>query len=341
MHRSARMLGLEYIGEKLALTAPWEALHERDNVRANASLLGAGAGAALGAGLYARSRPGVRAAMGHAGEAASEFAKNLLQPGRAAVLDAARVKGGLSPQAQEAVAAQAKAIADQVRAKGLDPATARIAVAGLGGSGKGTLAKALSAELGIDAVELDELTKGLRPMSNTLEETFGDASNNMLRPGMIADQKRVMSELDPDMFDAVIRLDRDPSRINEQLINRGRGAWQADLLDNGRSQRVLNKAFDASGGEALDMGDGVAMKFRPEEGFGLGAALDADLGRMGIKADGMSQFEKLQKTVDPSGPALKGVAGEVNWDELSRLGGAVGGIGAVGGSAGYVAGNHS
>lgn len=340
MNRAARMVGVRYI-EKVALTAPWEVLHERDNVQANSALIGAGLGTALGAGMYAKSRPGIRAALSHAGQSTVDYVKNLLQPGRQSIIDAARSSGGMSAEARAQVAEQAKLIAAKIREAGLDPEQARIAVAGLGGSGKGTLAAELARELGIKSVELDDLTKGLRPAANTLEETFGTAQNNLLKPGLIAEQKRVMTELDPDMFDAVIRLDRDPARIREQLISRGRGAWQSDLLDNDKSQKVLNYAFDNIKGDAFDAGDGVALKLRPAEGFGLKEKLHADMASRGIDPGEASQFENIQRVVAPRSPAFKGVAGEANWDELSRLGMSVGGAGVVGGSAGYVAGTHS
>jgi len=323
--------------EKLAFSNPFA--REEDNTARNLAVGGGLLGTALGAGSYALRKPGIRAALGHAFPGVVEARNAIMQPGRKAVLDQVLEQStGVHEAARMEIERQAKFIAEQMQAAGLDPKAARIAIAGLGGSGKGTLARALKEQLGIDAVELDDLTKGMRPFTNTLEEALGTPETTKLRRGMMYDQKRVTTELDPDIFDAVIKLKRDPERIKQQLYGRGRGAWQADLMDMDRSQAVLDRSFDLSRGNALEVGDGVALKLRPQEGFGLREALDADLATKGVRPDGMSQLQKLQKSVDPKRLALNGVAGEFKLDELGQAAGATLGGGALLGTAGYMAG---
>jgi hypothetical protein len=89
-----------------------------------------------------------------------------------------------------------------------------------------------------------------------------------------------------------LHIRKDPEAVKQQLIQRGRSAGAAAILDYAKAGRVGNLAFDTLAGDAVDLGDGVVMKVRPREGWGS-EALDQQLRAKGIDPEQLSRHEKL------------------------------------------------
>lgn len=311
-------------------------MKERENERRNKALAGASVGVGAGLGAFALSKPGIRATMKNVLKNNADEAAELINKPRAGMI--AEIGEDTAKDYEATLRAQAKVIAAQLRDKGIDPATARIGVAGIGGSGKSTLARMVAEEASMDARSLDDLTKGpsslVRNQLATAVEKL-KSSGKDLATGSVYDQKRILTELNPDHFDAIVNIQRPVARAEKQLIERGRGAWQADMLDNDKAQRMTDYAFNASKGDATDLGDGVAVKLKPEGGFGLSDTLREELRANGVNADGMSQIRQIQKAMDPSSVAFNGLASELDTKQVGLAAAAAAIPGIAGAGVGY------
>lgn len=195
--------------------------------------------------------------------------------------DAQAIPANVTSAAQRA----AQALAE----RGIDPAQLRIAVDAPSGAGKTVLSKALAQQLGVKHYGLD-----WRPNMRMHQLMGGGDIENMPhapRAGEIVEHQQLLRSYDPELFDAAIHIRRDPATIKQQLLQRGRGARTADLLDYDKSIAVGGLAFDTLGGEMVDLGDGVQLKLRPREGWGN--SLDQQLMQRGIDPNGLSRHEKL------------------------------------------------
>jgi hypothetical protein len=222
------------------------------------------------------------------------------------------------------VLAQARAAQQALAAKGMDPKALRFAVDAPSGAGKTVLSKALAQEMGLQHHGLD-----WRPHAG-LHQLLGggDVERMPYTPhaGDVLEHQQLLRSYDPSAFDVAIHINRAPEQIKQQIIQRGRDARMADLLDYDKSIAVGNRSFDTLGGDAVDLGGGVMMKIRPEAGWG--DALDQQLAAAGIDGNGLSRHEKLlslQANQRTTGAGwLPYTRNPFDQDEMNKLRGAAG-----------------
>lgn len=177
-----------------------------------------------------------------------------------------------------------------LQARGLDPKALRYAVDAPPGTGKTTLSRAMAQQMGVKHYGLDWLP------GNRWKRFFGGSHIEDMprapRAGEILEHYNLLRSYDPEMFDVAVHIKKDPEIVKQQIINRGRSAGAAAIMDYGKSNRVGDLAFDSLQGDASDLGNGVFMKTRPSEGWGAGQ-LDQQLTQAGIDPTGLSRHEKL------------------------------------------------
>jgi hypothetical protein len=184
----------------------------------------------------------------------------------------------------------ASQIGQTLSGRGLDPKSLRIAVDAPPGAGKTTLSRALAQQLGVKHYGLDWLP------GNRWKRFLGGAHIEDMprapRAGEVLEHYNLLRSYDPELFDVALHIRRDPEQIKQQLIQRGRSAGAAAILDYDKASRVGNLAFDTLAGDAIDLGNGVVMKVRPREGW-AGEGLDEQLRDLGVNPAGLSRHEKL------------------------------------------------
>jgi len=190
----------------------------------------------------------------------------------------------------ESVLGTAAQVHQHLKDRGIDPTTLRIAVDAPPGSGKTTLSRALARQLGIQHYGLDWLPH------NKLHSVLGGGRIEKMprapRAGEILEHYNLLRSYDPELFDAVFHIAKDPQTIKQQLLDRGRSAGVSTVMDYDKSLAVGRLAFDTLAGEPVDLGNGTLMKLRPREGWG-GDQLDAALEQLGVDPAGLSRHEKL------------------------------------------------
>jgi len=200
----------------------------------------------------------------------------------------------------EPAMSMASQIGQALAERGLDPRTLRIAVDAPPGTGKTTLSRALAQQLGVKHYGLDWLP------GNRWKRFFGGSHIEDMprgpRAGEVLEHYNLLRSYDPELFDAAIHIRKDPAEVKQQLIQRGRSAGAAAILDYDKANRVGDLAFDTLSGDAIDLGNGVVMKLRPREGWGA-ARLDEQLRSLGVDPARLTRHEKLlslsegQKTI--------------------------------------------
>lgn len=126
--------------------------------------------------------------------------------------------------------------------KHLDPATARIGIGGLPGTGKTEMASELARNLGMKHHDAD-LSLGKAPVP----------------PGSVAERYDMLVNNDPEQFDALMHLKRPGS---------GRGPETAKLLNLPAVEQASQHQFAAARGKELHPTETAWMKLKPQEGFG-------------------------------------------------------------------------
>ncbi len=279
--RARRELGGPFVGAPPAARSVtpahrpgFAASPETTAVLKSASLpLAAGIGIplAIGGGILA-SKPGIRA------DIADRFGK----PGDIHQKD---IEQAIPDEVQGHASRAAQALAE----RGINPAGLRIAVDAPSGAGKTVLSKALAQQLGLRHHGLD-----WRPNLRMHQMMGGgDIEKTPYAPhaGEILEHQQLLRSYDPELFDVAIHIHKDPATIRQQVLKRGRGARTHDLLDYEKSIGVGRKAFETLGGDAIDLGGGVMMKVRPQEGWGN--ALDQQLAQQGIDPSNLTRHQKL------------------------------------------------
>jgi hypothetical protein len=288
----------EITAEKVGFSLPRMPWQDKDTTwetRGRAG--GAALGGALGLGAIAALHPSVRRSVGHWALTAPEDA-GFLRRALSKKFKAPEV-GTFDP---EALRPHVQNLVSQLTEQGVDPATARIAVSGTGGTGKSTLARMLSEEMGMDHVEMDPLVRSLIP-KNRMEKYF---EHSPPKPGTIYEQIRVLAETDPDRFDAIVHLERPASEIYHSLMQRGRAAWQMAVKDYPQTQALLREAFEATEGAPININDTIRAKVKPRGGFGADEIINTRLKALSVKPGGRSRWSRIQKSVSPYSMALPG-----------------------------------
>lgn len=247
----------------------------RPGVKAAGALpyaLGAGIPLATAAGIFA-SKPAIRSNI-----------KNLMES-----------KGTIQEKDQAAalpapVLGQAASVHQHLMDRGIDPSNLRIAVDAPPGSGKTTLSRALAQQMNLKHYGLDWLPH------NKLHSLMGGGAIEKMphppRAGEIVEHFNLLRTHDPELFDAVFHISKDPEEIKKQLLNRGRSAGVSTFMDYDKSLAIGRQAFDSLDGETVDLGNGTMMKLRPKTGWGT-EKLDTQLQQMGIDPTKLSRHEKL------------------------------------------------
>lgn len=263
--------------ERTSVSSPLA--YEQTQVAPNKTKTGGALPTALGlgipvaaAGLLLANKPGVQATLRSALEGGSTKEKDLSE--------------ALPEQPKQ----QAKIIHDALLARGMDPSKVRMGIDAPPGSGKTTLAKAISAQTGMSNYSLD-----WEP-GRWWKSTIGLGADVEKMPripkgGEILEHYMLNRAYNPEAFDAMIHIRRDPEVIRQQLLKRGRGAFTSEMMDLKKSLGVAALGFDTLDGDSIDLGNGVEMKIRPEKGWG--DALEKRLEAAGIDHRGLSRHEKI------------------------------------------------
>jgi hypothetical protein len=195
------------------------------------------------------------------------------------------VAQAIPEELQGTAARAAQALAE----RGIDPKAMRFAVDAPSGAGKTVLSKALAQQMGLQHHGLD-----WRP-NLRLHQLMGGGDIEKMpytpHAGEVLEHQQLLRSYDPEMFDVALHIHKDPNTIKQQVLKRGRGARTADLLDYDKSIDVGRKAFETLGGEPIDLGGGIIMKVRPQEGWGN--QLEQQLAQQGIDSTGLTRHQKL------------------------------------------------
>ena len=196
-----------------------------------------------------------------------------------------------APLAPVVVDRNAAAVAKLFRERGLTPL--RLAVDGLPGSGKSSLAAALGRELGMEVVCLDHHDM--------------DQEQDFSRPMAIYEHHRLFRTQNLDHFDALAYIDEPVQACRERVLRRKRGGYLVEILDYDLLKRVGDMAFRCADGEETSilsndqgndgdesMGLGsLRIKFRPETGFREQSRIQDELRRQGFEDEGYAKEEAL------------------------------------------------
>lgn len=220
------------------------------------------------------SKPGIQAELKHN----REFAGDTQQADAQAAIP-------------EPVMNTASQVHQELLSRGIDPASLRIAVDAPPGSGKTVLSKALAQQMNMKHYGLDWLPH--HKIRNLL--SGGSHIEQMPRAphaGEILEHANILRGYDPELFDVIFHIHKDPEVIRQQILNRGRGARNVDFVDYDKNLGVGRLAFSSLAGDPIDLGGGTMMKIRPREGWGT-EKLDEQLQGMGIDTSNMTRHEKL------------------------------------------------
>lgn len=277
-----------------------------------------------------RWAPGIAGVAGGAGLAAGGIiaAHPALRAQVRAGLRGARTSEMRAELPQEVVQ-RGKAVASKLREMGIDPKKHRIGISGAGGTGKSTLTRALEKELGMGRLHMDEFGVSLkgRDIPKYLRE------GGRIEPGTIAEQTHLTNQVDPDMFDYMIRIDAPQKQVKKQIIARGRGAGQLAWYDYPKLRKTIRKGFDLTEGTVQKPISGVQIKARPQSGFRAADIVKAELSKKGLKPTGDRQKD-LMSLAYGSTPVLPGILPYLRKGNIAAGAGIVG-AGAAGG--GYAA----
>lgn len=204
------------------------------------------------------------------------------KPGLQASLDAlVREVVGQNPEAGEApeeVALHARQVASLFRSLGLHPS--RLAVDGLPGSGKSSLARALAQTLGLRWQSLDHFDL--------------DTPMPLDEEGVVYEHHRLLRTQDVDRFDALLYLDEPVEVSKAKILRRRRGGYLVDVMDFDRLKRIGERAFAcAQAPEYALKGSCIRLKVKPPEGFRSLDALKDQARESGIDPEALSKEELL------------------------------------------------
>ena len=223
-----------------------------------------------------------------------------------------------------------------LKARGIDPATARIAVTGAGGTGKSTLSRALAQS--VDATAPSKTVKGLhvhghrhKNLDTQIQRTARgwDFSKYTPKPGTISEQTHLLSQSNPDLYDVLVHMEKPVETIKKQLLRRGKGATQYEVENYELLQRNLRNAFELTSGKPVTVAPHIRFKIKPPGGFKSDEALKRELAKLDIPPDFGDRADKLLSISKGRKTEYTGIPSYLRRDRPLILtgGGVAGGIG--------------
>lgn len=210
---------------------------------------------------------------------------------------------GLGAPVPEYARTTAKEIIKQVRKAGIPLDQARIGVSGIGGSGKSTIARAIAEQMGTKAHELDivggSLLKGKR-LGDYIKKT--PVTNRS-----VFEQTHLLNKVSPQNFNVAIRVTTPVEKTMQQLLARQRGAFQHDLYNIGKLDKVVRAAHETMGGKKLKGVGNVEIRVGTVKQPFSDKALRDGLRMKGIDPSGKTREEQLQSLV--AGRSVSGAPG--------------------------------
>lgn len=288
--------------------------------RGMGTALGAAGGLSLGAGAVLAMRPGLRAHL-------YQNIRGIGRGGARAREAAAKLDDGALETADEILAS--------LKARGVDPSKARIAVVGTGGTGKSTMRRALQERGKLDGIDLDLHNTGVEAAKGRgLTKYFAKQKGGNIAEGTVAEQTHLLSQVSPDKFDAIVHLRRNTSDIHDDLLKRRRGAWQRDYYDYDKVDRSVRTGVQSAGGDKV-LESGIASLYVPKPGGRF--AGDADLANQ-LKSKGLPVTGDRMRDIQTLAEGRAARSGSpMNYMRLGRMagdaslvagGGILGGLGA-------------
>jgi len=169
-----------------------------------------------------------------------------------------------------------------LQSKGVSPN--RLAIDGVPGSGKSTIARALAEKLNFEVKTLDYIDLN-KPHDFSKEQA-------------IYEHHRLLRTQDVDEFDAIIYIDEPVELSKEKCIHRKRGGINIDVFDYEKLKRIGEKAFEIADGKVFSIPDSyIKIKVRPHNGFRAYENVKEEVERKGLKIRGHSKEELLFMSV--------------------------------------------
>jgi hypothetical protein len=179
----------------------------------------------------------------------------------------------------------------------------RIAVDGVPGSGKSSLATALSRKLGMSVACLDH-----RNMDEAINFDSGRT---------VYEQHRLLRTQDLDVFDAIIYLDEPEEISKRKILQRKRGGYLVEIMNFSRLKAIGLKAFSTAAGENIPIkGSFARVKIRPEGGFRSLENIERELRANGLNGSGLNKEQKLFLCVE--GRSASGFGAYINPHAFDR-----------------------
>lgn len=156
----------------------------------------------------------------------------------------------------------------------------RLAVDGVPGSGKSSLARALAERLNFKVITLDYIDLN-KPLNFSQEK-------------VVYEHHRLIRTQAIDVFDAIIYIDEPVKLSKEKCIYRKRGGINIDVFDYDKLKKIGKTAFESAGGKMyLIPGCYIKLKIRLLCGFMDYDNIRDKVKRKGFKTKGRSKEELL------------------------------------------------